>query len=108
MTHHQLQAKALLALEEAVQECRYRMPRRTFALRFALAYLYASGRCDRAPFDRMWRVLGEEKSVWSFSTADAALAAIYAALHLKRDDEVGMEMWRRWSREEGHGGGRHN
>ena len=36
-----LNSPDIVALEEVVQECRYRSPRRSFALRFALAYLWA-------------------------------------------------------------------
>ena len=104
MTHHQLQARALLALEEAVQECRYRTPRRSFALRFALAYLHATARCDRRPFDELWKALGAQKSPWSFSVANIALLGVYRELGLHRDEDVGSAMWRRWSKEEGHGG----
>lgn len=104
VTHQQLQSKALLALEEAVQECRYRTPRRSFALRFALAYLYATSQSDRHSFDELWKALGSAKSPWSFSVANNALLRVYRALNIDRDDEVEMEMWRRWSKEEGHGG----
>ena len=99
-----LRDKALLALEEAVQECRYRTPRRSFALRFALAYLWAYAPRDRRPLDDLWRALGEEKSPWSFSCANNALSAVYHALGIRRDDEIGNRFWRRWSTEEGSGG----
>ena len=68
-----LTEKALLALEEAVQECRYGTPRRSFAHRFALAYLWSMSRGDRAPFDALWKALGADKTPWSFSGADTAL-----------------------------------
>ncbi|MGZ8347914.1 MAG: hypothetical protein ACXWUP_12460 [Allosphingosinicella sp.] len=96
----QLRDKALIALEEVVQECRYRRPRRTFALRFALAYLWASGGAQRAPFEQFWRVLGDQKSPWSFSAANGALLAIYRALDLERDEEVAMALWKRCKTEE--------
>ena len=51
LNQDQLRDKALLALEDAAQECRYRAPRRSFLLRFALAYLWSISRGDRAPFD---------------------------------------------------------
>ncbi len=95
-----LQAKALLALEEAVQECRYRRPRRTFALRFALAWLWSQARCEREPFDALWRVLGDERSPWSFSAADGALLRIYRALGVERDEEMCHRMWILKAREE--------
>src|SRR5438128_5531025 len=61
--HQQLRDKALLALEEIVQEARYRRPRRSFALRFALAYLWAYAGGKRDPFDELWRALGAHKTL---------------------------------------------
>lgn len=95
-----LRQKALLALEEAVQICRYRRPRRSFALRFALAYLWAQARCGREPFDRLWKVLGDEKSPWSFSAADGALLALYVALEVERDPGIGLDLWEKLDRAE--------
>ncbi|HYD12722.1 MAG TPA: hypothetical protein VEC11_07730 [Allosphingosinicella sp.] len=101
----QLRDKALLALEDAVQECRYRTPRPSFAVRFALAYLWVyGGRGDRRPYDELWKSLRATKSPWSFSGADHALAGIYRALQLDRPDEASWEMWRRWTAHEGSGG----
>ncbi len=96
----QLRARALLALEEAVQECRYRQPRRTLALRFSLAYLWSSARCGRAPFDKFWQALGGPKTPWSFGVADGALLAIYVAMGIERDDKAGMALWKRLDAEE--------
>jgi hypothetical protein len=96
-----LRAKALLALEEAVQETRYHVPRRSLALRFALAYLFASASGDRKPFDQLWRALFAEKSPWSFSIADTALSAIYRSIGVHRDDEIAMMLWRRLAAEMG-------
>jgi hypothetical protein len=90
----QLRDKALLALEEAVQECRRSPPRRSFALRFALAYLWVYGSTDREPFDRFWRVIGDRKSPWSFSAANGALLAIYRTLGVERDEDLSMRLWR--------------
>jgi hypothetical protein len=90
----QLRDKALLALEEAVQEARYGPVRRTMALRFALAYLWAYSGLDRAEFDTLWRALAGE-GMWRFSGADQALSAIYRSLKLKRNHDVGMAMWKR-------------
>jgi hypothetical protein len=101
----QLRDKALLALEDAVQECRYRTPRRSHAVRFALAYLWAYSGCnDRRPYNEFWRALLEPKSPWSFSAADHALLGIYVSLGLKRDDKVGWAMWRSWQESERSGG----
>ena len=88
-----LTEKALLALEEAVQECRYGTPRRSFAHRFALAYLWSMSRGDRAPFDALWKALGADKTPWSFSGADTAMLGVYIALGLKRDHEVAHRIW---------------
>ena len=88
-----LSEKALLALEEAVQLCRYQSPRRSFAYRFALAYLWSLRPGDRAPFDEMWKALGADKTPWSFSAADTALLGIYNALGLPRDPGVAHRLW---------------
>jgi hypothetical protein len=90
-----LTEKALLALEEAVQLCRYQSPRRCFAYRFALAYLWSLRPGDRKPYDEMWKALGASKTPWSFSAADTALLAIYDALGLPRDPRVAHRLWSR-------------
>jgi hypothetical protein len=95
----QLKATALLALEEALQELRYRPIRRSMALRFALAYLWASSGGGREPFDDYWRALSDER-MWRFSAADRALIGIYAAVEVKRDDAVMMRLWEARHREE--------
>jgi hypothetical protein len=94
-----LTEKALLALEEAVQECRYGRPRRSFAHRFALAYLWSRSRGDRAPFDEYWQALGADHSPWSFSVADNALLGIYQALGVGRDHQVAHRLWSEMDRE---------
>jgi hypothetical protein len=106
LTADQLRAKALLALEDALQECRYRRPRRSFALRFALAYLWATSGADRKPFENFWRCLGAEKMPWSFGVADSALCEIYRALKIERDDAVSFAMWGRRAKEEKEAGSR--
>ncbi|MDQ4087372.1 MAG: hypothetical protein M3177_05095 [Pseudomonadota bacterium] len=96
----QLRDKALLALEEAVVECRYGRPRRSHALRFALAYLWASSGADRRPFEDFWQALGHEKTPWSFGVADGALLAIYRALGRERDGAAAMRLWHQREQEE--------
>ena len=96
----QLRDKALLALEDAIQECRYRTPRASFAVRFALAYLWVYSGGDRAPFDELWRAFRAEEKPWSFTVANSALTGIYRALRIERPDAVSGEMWRRWQEEE--------
>jgi hypothetical protein len=100
LTTDQLRAKALLALEDALQECRYRKPRRSYALRFALAWLWATSDADRRPFENFWRSLGAEKTPWSFGVADSALSEVYRALRVERDDAVSFAMWGRHSADE--------
>jgi hypothetical protein len=81
--------------------------RRSFAVRFALVYLWASSRCDRRPFDELWRALTQEPSAAPrFTLADIALLGIYRALGIERDQESSMILWRRWAEQEGHGGKR--
>ena len=97
-----LREKALLALEEAVQEARYRCPRRSFALRFALAFLWSQARAEkgmgagagREAFDGFWAALARE-DMWRFGACDRALQEIYNAIGAERDHEVAMSLWRR-------------
>lgn len=94
-----LRNKALLALEEAVQECRYRKPRRSHAIRFALAYLWALRPVNRAPFDAFWHALAAD-GIFRFGSTDQAMSMIYAHLGLKRCNELPMRLWREaWERE---------
>jgi hypothetical protein len=90
----QLRGKALLALEEACQECRYRKPRRSFAVRFALACLWTLAPVDREPFEAYWEALAED-GMWQFASADRALSRIYWQLQLTRPDQVAFDMWKR-------------
>ncbi len=83
-----------MALEEAVQQTRYRPLKRSMALRFALAYLWARSGADRKLFDTFWQCLVSE-GMWRFSGADQALNAIYQDLGLKRDHAFCMELWKR-------------
>lgn len=108
LSHEQLRDKALLALEDAVQECRYRKPRRSFAVRFSLAYLYATSKVDREAFDAFWRDYLAPVSPWNFGSADTSLLRIYVVLGLERPDDIDDKMWKRWSKQVGHGGGNHD
>ena len=107
LSQNELRDKALLVLEDAVQECRYRQPRRSFLLRFALAYLWSiSPRGDRGCFDSFWAAMGEPKSPWNFSVANSCLDRSDVEMALTRRGDVPEQRWERWSREEGDGGGR--
>jgi hypothetical protein len=89
-----LRDKALLALEEALQDLRYLKARRSIAVGFALAYLWACRLGDRRPFDDFWRALGET-SPWRLDVADRALLTIYRTLGVERDEELSWRMWDR-------------
>ena len=90
----QLRDKALLALEEALQDLRYGHARRSFAVQFALAYLWAYRPGPREPFHDFWRELAST-TAWRLGPADHALEQIYKALGVKRDEEV---VWAAWHR----------
>ena len=61
--------KALCALDEAIDECHALPIRPTFALRFALAFLFAVSDGRRDPYDAFWREIGDGKE--SAYSADA-------------------------------------
>lgn len=97
-----LREKALLALEEAVQEARYRCPRRSFALRFALAFLWSQAKpgAEREAFDDFWKALSR-RDMWRFGACDRALQAIHGAIGAERDEAAAMRMWVKASSESG-------
>jgi hypothetical protein len=53
--------KALCALDEAIDQCDAAPIRPTFALRFALAYLFAVSDGRRDPYDAFWREIRDGK-----------------------------------------------
>lgn len=81
----QLRDRALAALEEAVGEARKRPMRRTKALGFALAYLWAYGGGDRGVFVWFWRSLPHDNDIGRSQNLNASLNAIYRAVGLVRD-----------------------
>lgn len=87
ITPQALRDKALLALEEAVAQCRDQDPARTHALRFALFYLWAYAGGDREPFDRFWMMMKGQNPMWRHSIASSALGGIYRAVGLERPAE---------------------
>lgn len=97
-----LAEKAVLALEEAVQECRYRAPRRSLGVRFALAYLWsAGGGGEREPFERFWKALARD-DMWRGAAADQALSDLCRAAGVARSEEAAMAVWRaRYEEEKG-------
>lgn len=58
----QLAFKALCALDEAIDACDAGPIKPTFALRFALAYLYAVSDGHRDPYDSFWREIRDPKA----------------------------------------------
>jgi hypothetical protein len=95
----ELRAKALLALEEAVQECRYRKPHRSYAIRFALAYVWSLKPGSRKPYVDLWRALDED-GMFRFGSADQALSVVYRDLGLPRSADLAMSIWKRLDRAE--------
>ncbi len=91
----QLRDKALLALEEVLQETRYRPVRRTIMIRFALAFLWARAEGGREPFDDFWRQIANPDEMWRFQYAEGALARIHRALGVERDHKLESAMWHR-------------
>jgi hypothetical protein len=64
--HPQLIRKGLIALDEAIDQARMGPVAPTFALRFALAWLYAAGDGRRAPYDAFWRCIRDPLTyAWS-------------------------------------------
>lgn len=92
-----LQSKALLALEEVCAECRYIIPRRTHAVRFALAYLWSQSSGPPEPFIEFWRHLVDWNQLHRWRQADDALRRIYQAVGAPTAsrEELTMEMWKR-------------
>lgn len=88
-----LTTKALLALEEVTQDCRYCVPERTFAIRFALAYLYALKPGDPEPYVDFWRRIADENGLFRFQFANRALEAIYRAHAIEREDPMARDFW---------------
>jgi hypothetical protein len=81
---NQLRDKALDALEEAAEQSAARPIIRTRALRFALAYLWATSGAERGMFDWFWRSLADDNTIGRSQNVSAALNGIYRALGLTR------------------------
>jgi hypothetical protein len=89
-----LRAKALVALEEVCADCRYREPPRTYAIRFALAYLWSLSNGASEPFLLFWRELANDNQLFRWRHADEALAQIYDAVGVLRDEQLSFQAWR--------------
>jgi hypothetical protein len=82
--HEQLRDKALEALHEAAEQSAARPIIRTKALRFALAYLWATSGAERGMFDWFWKSLADDNAIGRSQNVSAALNGIYRALGLSR------------------------
>lgn len=81
----QLRDKALHALEEVLEECRAAPVRRTFALRFTLAFLANFAKDERWPFDRFWQAVTDPLDIARWQNANASLNGIYRLLGVRRE-----------------------
>jgi len=84
-----LRGKALVALEEALEQSRLAPVRRTWALRFALAFL-SNFAADRDPFDEYWMALVELAQPPRYSAVNVALNRIYRAVGVERDHALSL------------------
>jgi len=95
--------KALCALDEAYDEAAEGRVYPSFALRFALAFLYAVGDrraewFDREPYDEFWREATVNDATWGtpavgrMQKLNASFNAIARAAGLERDPNVQSEM----------------
>jgi hypothetical protein len=93
-----LKMKALLALEEGVDQVRNGTARPTFAIRFALAYLYSIGDGKRWIFDDYWKAVTGDAARGQCSSylagvvrntaADTALNGVYRSVGIERTASV--------------------
>ena len=90
----QLKRKALAALEEAALHAETAPLRRAHALRFVLAFLYATGDGARWPYDGFWQAVtrsdagGGAAAIGRFQSANACLNAIYRDHRIARPDAL--------------------
>lgn len=76
----QLRDKAFAAVAEAAEAARTQPVRRTKALGFALAYLWAYAGGDRAPYTWLWRSVAIDNDITRSQNVNAALNGIRRAL----------------------------
>ena len=105
----QLTFKALCALDQAASECHAAPLRRTFAIRFALAYLYTIAEGDRLAFDQFWRAVADPQP-GAFSEAEGryirataartALTALARNVGFPMSPEAWNELSATWRRED--------
>ena len=89
----QLVFKALCALDEAADACHAGPVKPTFALRFALAFLYAVSDGRRDPYDDFWREIGDSKETAYSADAGRYIRSSYARTALTAIARgVGVEM----------------
>ena len=89
----QLTFKALCALDEAINQCDAAPIKPTFALRFALAYLFAVSDGRRDPYDAFWREIRDPKASAFSDSARRYVRTSYARTALARISRgVGVEL----------------
>lgn len=89
----QLTFKALCALDEAIDQCEAVPIRPTFALRFALAYLFAVSDGRRDPYDAFWREIRDLKPSAFSESAQGYVRTSYARTALAGiSRSVGVEL----------------
>lgn len=88
-----LTTKAFLALEEVTQDCRFCIPERTYAVRFALAYLYALRPGDPAPYIEFWRAMAGENNLFRFQFTNRTLDTIYRLHGIVREDPMARDFF---------------
>ena len=94
----QLKIKALAALEEVAEATHDAPVAPTYALRFALAYLYAVSGGERWPFDGFWQAVTRDwgsadavrgaAGIGRSQSANACLNGIYLSIGIKRDSKA--------------------
>jgi len=97
-------AKALLALEESLHECRYRPVQRIRALGMTLAYLGSIKGGEARDFAQFWRQIASDNQILRFGSANQALDRIYASVGRKRDEDLSHAIWSEVQQRVGPGG----
>lgn len=90
LTPERLRMLALDALEEVAAEAEHRPMRRTWAVRFALAYLSSLDRMrwrSGEPYREFWRAMAIDGRALRCSGLRSALSTIYAWADVRRDPE---------------------
>lgn len=85
----QLRDKALAAVEEAATDSKAGALRRTKALGFSLAYLWAYAGGERWPFVNFWQAISDSNDIGRSQCVNASMNAIYRVLGIERPSQEG-------------------